>query len=125
MLKGPHAGNPDTFHTRTAATARNMVHAPLWRAEKQYFSLIPWHSSLQHTSWILGISNNSENTKTPGAAVASSASFAAPRPLADLERSTKGSSFAAAPTARSKAMMRIEVAVQEDGRRRSQARARR
>jgi hypothetical protein len=42
---------------------------------------------------MLGISNNSLNTKTPGAAVASSASLAAAAPLADFAMSKNGSSL--------------------------------
>lgn len=45
------------------------------------------------TSWILGTSNNSPKTYTPGAEVASWISFAAAAPFADLDINKKGSSL--------------------------------
>lgn len=45
------------------------------------------------TSWMFGNSNNSLNTKTPGAEVASSTSLTAAAPLADFAISKNGSSL--------------------------------
>ena len=53
------------------------------------------------TSCMLGTSNNSPNTKTPGEPMASRISFAAAAPLADLDMSRNGSSFARNPAPRS------------------------
>jgi len=44
---------------------------------------------------MLGISNSSENTNTPGAEVASWMSLAAAAPFADFDINMKGSSFEA------------------------------
>ena len=46
---------------------------------------------------MLGTSNSSPNTKTPGEPVASRISFAAAAPLADFDMSKNGSSFTKNP----------------------------
>ena len=53
------------------------------------------------TSCMLGTSSNSPNTNTPGEPVASRISFAAAAPLADLDMSRNGSTFARNPAPRS------------------------
>lgn len=59
------------------------------------------HYLIARTSCMLGTSSNSPNTNTPGEPVASRISFAAAAPLADLDMSRNGSTFARNPAPRS------------------------
>lgn len=64
-----------------------------FRKLQKHQNKLSWYMGI-HTSCMLGNSSNSENTKTPGAEVASWMSFAAAAPFSDLAISRKGSSLA-------------------------------
>lgn len=90
-----HRCNPHRFGKQRAGGGGRRVHAyRVVRAAQigQIQGEMPTGEA--STSWMFGSSRSSAKTNTPGAEVASWISFAAPAPLADLDISRKGSSFA-------------------------------
>jgi hypothetical protein len=88
--------NPGMSYTRIAVITRRT-------SRVAHFSPARWQCLIRmdrkckrtiHTSWMLGNSSSSENTKTPGAEVASWMSFAAAAPFKDLAIRRNGSSLA-------------------------------
>ena len=97
-----HGDNLHMSHMRRAVGGGNGRHTAHF-AIAVYSAPLVRSSGLRpvHTSCMLGTSNNSPKTRTPGEPVASRINFAAAAPLADFDMSRNGSTFARNPAPRS------------------------